>query len=450
MTTTIASPRKYVVKLYTPHPSQVEVHKSNARFRVVNCGRRWGKTYFACNEEVKFALDNPGVLCWWAAPIYRQAKIAYRLMKRALIEVIAKHIDTDLRLELINGSVIECKSCDNPDNLRGEGVHFLVVEEAAMLPDSTWFDVLRPMLSDTNGKAVFISTPKGRNWFYTMFQRGLDPLLKDYASFTRPTSDNPHIDPQEIEDAKRDTPDDTFQQEYLAIFLLSGAGCFKGVDACIQGELHDPEPGIIYEVGYDVAKFNDYSVMTVLNTSTQHVDWWYRINHTDYVEQVSDLKQITTRYNNAHVLMDCTGVGAAVMEMVKLAGIDVDGYLYTNTSKTALIGDLIVAIQNVAITFPDIPVLVGELRTMLRKQLPSGLVQYEAPSGGTDDGVNSLGLAYNAGCTRVPIPLVLSGKSSRDEMMPTRHESKDDAIIRRQEQMAGMLGGISLTGQFGN
>lgn len=448
--TTIAKPvQRYKVILYTPHPGQVTVHQSKARFRVVNCGRRWGKTFFACNEEVKFALDNAGVLCWWVAPVYRQAKIAYRLMKKALKEVLFHQSDTDLRLELINGSVIECRSCDSPDNLRGEGIHFLVVEEAAMLPDDTWFKVLRPMLSDTNGRAIFISTPKGHNWFYTMYQRGLDPLQKDYESFTRPTSNNPYIDPEEIEDAKRDLPEDVYEQEYLAVFKDSSAGAFRNIDACVQGELHEPEPGITYEVGFDVAKHQDYSVMTVFNTATQHVDWWHRLNHTDYVEQIEDLKEITINYNNAHVLMDCTGVGAAVMEMAKSKDINVDGYLYTNTSKTALIGELIVAIQHISLTFPDIPVLVGELRAMQRKYTPSGLIQYEAPSGGTDDFVNSLALSYHAGATAMAIPLAVSGQSRQQEGIPQKHDVNDEAIMKRQEMASRILGEIQLTGQFG-
>lgn len=389
--------KEYRVILYTPHVGQYPIHVSRARFRVVVCGRRWGKTTCAANDMLKFALDTPGVLCWWVAPVYRQSKIAYRLMKQALKDITTKHSDTDLRLELINGSVIECRSCDTPDNLRGEGIHYMVVEEAAMVPDATWFGVLRPMLSDTNGHAMFISTPKGRNWFFTMYQRGLDPLQKDYESFTRPTSSNPYIDPQEIEDAKRDLPEDFFEQEYNARFLNNAASAFKGIDACIAGELLPPQSGVMYEIGYDVAKYQDFSVMTVINTLTQHVDAYTRMNNVDYVVQVETLRELSLAYNRAHVLMDCTGVGAAVMEMVQGKGIAVDGYLYTNTSKTELMGELIVGIQHVALTFPDIPILVSELRGMLVKYSPSRLVQYEAPSGGTDDFVNSLALAYRAG-----------------------------------------------------
>lgn len=448
--------RRIVVKLYTPHTGQIDVHESKARFRVVNCGRRWGKTVCAVNDLLKFALDNPGVLCWWAAPTYKQSKIAYRLMRAALKDIITSKNEQDLRLEIVNGSVIECRSCDTPDNLRGEGIHYMTVEEAAMIPDGTWFSVLRPMLSDTNGRAMFISTPKGRNWFYTLFQRGLDPLQKDYESFTRPTSSNPYIDPKEIEDAQRDMPADLFEQEYLAVFRDNASSAFKGIDACITGDLCDPVPGVVYEIGYDVAKFQDFSVMAVLNTRTQHLDAYYRINNTDYTAQVDTLAEICTAYNDAHVLMDCTGVGAAVMEMVQGKGIAVDGYLYTNASKTSLISDLIVGIQHRALTFPDIPILIAELRAMQVKYTASRLLQYEAPSGGTDDFVNALGLAYHSGKTAGPVPYALASASRPQHHLPTKHEASPGAsedeqerIAQRQETVAQFLRDVHLTGRFG-
>lgn len=444
MTTTA---RKYIIKLYTPHVGQIPIHASHARFRVICCGRRWGKTTFAANDEMKFALDNAEVLCWWVAPTARQAKIAYRLMKRALRDITERHNDTDMRLELANGSVIECRSCDDPDNLRGEGIHYMVVEEAAMLPDATWYGVLRPMLSDTNGKAVFIFTPKGYNWCHTLYQRGLDPLQPDYESFSRPTSTNPYIDPKEIEDAKHDLPEDFFEQEYLALFKENGAGAFKNIDGCIAGTLLPASKGMTYEIGFDVAKHRDFSVMSVFNVNTQHLDWYYRVNHTDYTVQIDTLKELSDTYNAAHVLMDCTGVGAAVMEMVKGRGIPVDGFLYTNTSKAELIGEMIVGMQHRAFTYPDIPVLIGELRAMQIKYSPSRLIQYEAPAGGTDDFVNSLGLAYRAGKTALPIALVAAG-SHADTALPVAHETDDERLQARMNINARVLRQV-LGGQFG-
>ena len=438
------------VKLYTPHAGQIPFHRSTARFRVVNCGRRWGKTTSAANEESKFALDHPGVLCWWVAPIYRQAKIAYRLMKNALKDVIEKSSDTDLRLELINGSIIECRTCDNPDNLRGDGVHFMVVEEAAMIGDKdVWFKVLRPMLSDTNGKAVFISTPKGRNWFYVLYCRGLDPLQKDYESFTFPTSSNPHIPADEIRQAKEDLPEDVFRQEYLAEFLEESAGVFRRVDSCIAGELEDPIPGIPYVLGWDPAKYNDFSVCSVLNTHTMHVDAWDRFNGVDYTVQLDRVYDLATQYNSAFVLMDCTGVGDPLLEQLKQKGLTADGYLLNNTSKKNLIEELVVAIEHQSIWYPDLPILTNELKIMEYSLTPSRNVQYSAPSGAHDDAVISLALAGHAAGQGGVISFAASSSGKPGITLPPRYETDDPTIQRRQEQTGRFLQNVHLSGTFG-
>src|SRR5262245_49484005 len=101
------------VQLYSPHPGQVPVHKSRARFRVVPCGRRFGKTYLGCNEFIKFACEHENVLCAWVAPTYRQTKIAYRLIKNALADLVSHKSDSELILELPNMSRMMFCSSDN-------------------------------------------------------------------------------------------------------------------------------------------------------------------------------------------------------------------------------------------------------------------------------------------------------------------------------------------------
>lgn len=446
----VAPGKTYEVTLYTPHAAQMVFHESTARFRVVCCGRRWGKTYCACNEEAKFALDHPGVLCWWVAPTARQAKIAYRLMKRALAGVLISKNDSDFRLELVNGSVIECRSCHEPDNLRGEGVHFMVIEEAAMVSFDTWFKVLRPMLSDTNGRAVFISTPKGRNWFFVMFQRGLDPLEKDYESFHFPSSSNPYLDPQEIEDAKRDMPEDFFEQEFNSAFLNESAGVFRGVDECISGSLEGYRRGDFYTLGWDPAKRNDFSVLTVMNVNRMHVVAWDRFNQVDYTVQLDRVEAMARRYH-ASILMDMTGIGDALLEQLKVRDLTADGYLLTNASEKALIEESVVAIQQREVTYPDLPIMTGELKAMEYSLTPGRLVRYSAPSGMHDDCVFSLCLAKHAAGKGRAIPAAATRTHKKDEedYLPTRHPGDDAEVQKRQEMVSNFMRGVHLQGRFG-
>lgn len=432
------------IKLYTPHASQRIFHECKSRYRVLPCGRRWGKSLCFANEILKFSCDHPGTMSAWIAPYFRQSKRFYRMIKNAVKDAIAYHSDSDLRLVLINGSTIEFWSADNPDAARSAGLHFVVFDEAADIDSYMWTHVVRPMLSDTNGKAVFGGTPKGRNWFYHLFMRGQDELEIDWWSRTFPTSDNPYIPAGEIEEAKKDLPEDVFDQEYLAVFHAESAGAFRGVDFCIEGEFLEPQRDTYYEIGWDVAKRTDFSVFTVLNLSTMHVDYWYRTNQVDYTVQIEKAKELTTLYNNAHMLMDATGVGDAVMEMATNADISVDGYQYAGNGKKYLIERAIVGVEQRAFTFPDIPILINELKSMQFKFTPGRVIQYAAPSGGHDDAVNSLALAYMASSGGIPI--ATSGQSVQRAEAPTQTTSIEDALLSRHR----LLENIGLVGRFGN
>lgn len=414
------SPREVTVKLYAPHSGQLPVHRSKARFRVVTCGRRFGKTLLACNEFVKFGCEHSNTMLAWVAPSYRQSKIAYRLIKQALAQIISHTSDSELMIDLPNGTRMTFCSSENYDALRGVGIHFLVIDECADVAEKAWTEVLRPTLSDTRGKALFTGTPKGRNFFYTLFQRGLDPLYPDWESFTAPTSSNPYIAKEEIESAKSELPDMVFQQEYLAVFLAESAGVFTGIDACIAGELCDPDPKCDYVVGWDIAKYKDFSVITVINCHTMHVDFWQRTNHVDYNTQVDNVCAIAKRYNNAYILQDSTGVGDPVIEQVQLRGVYADGYLFTNASKKKLIESLVMGIQNRSVTFPDIPVLISELRQMQYTLTPSRLISYSAPDGTHDDTVMSLALAYQA-ASHLGASAIWSIDGSDDDDKPSKN-----------------------------
>lgn len=403
-------PQKLRIKLYTPHKGQLNLHKSKARFRVVACGRRYGKTLFACNEIVKFALNHKAANCAWVAPTYRQSKIAYRLIRRALRKAITYKSDSELRLEFQTGSSITFFSSDNYDALRGNGFHFLVMDECADINEKAWTEVLRPTLSDTQGRALMIGTPKGRNFFFRLFARGADPEYPDWEAFNAATADNPYIPAEEIEAAKRELPEDTFLQEYMAVFLEESAGVFKGIDRCIKGLLdpdYKPVDKHFYVAGWDVAKYQDYSVVTVIDCHSKEVVFWKRFNQIDYVVQVDIVSRIAQEFK-AKVYMDVTGVGSPVAELLRAKGntlgFEVEEYLFTNASKKTLVEALQIAIQNQSITLKDIPVLVNELRMYEYQLSPSRNLIYGAPKGQHDDAATSLMLAnYGASQPRGPL-----------------------------------------------
>jgi hypothetical protein len=392
--------------LYSPHQGQLVFHNSRARFKIMTCGRRWGKTLAAGNDMVKRVCDRPRSLGWWVTPTYKIGNRGWKLLTRALSGVIAPGgiRRGERTIELANGSLIEFRSADNPDALRGEGVNHLVVDEAAMIPREAWEEALRPTLSDTKGSAVLISTPKGRNFFFELFCRGNDPEYDGWESFTFPTSSNPYIDPEEIEEARKTLPLDVFRQEYEAQFLEDSAGVFRGMAECIRGDLEDPVRGREYVLGWDPAKYEDFSVFTVMDEERRHVVAWDRFNGIDYSLQVERLGVWHRKYNNARIIMDSTGAGDPLLENVKKhVTRRVEGYTFTSTSKQQLIEHLAVAVQEGSVSFPkDLAVLRHELELYQYEITRAGNIRYSAPEGYHDDAVVSLALA-TWGCRKIRV-----------------------------------------------
>lgn len=210
-----------VIEITLPrlHSSQRAVRDSAARFRVLACGRWWGKTLLGAALSVEAASHGGRV--WWIAPTYPIASVGWRAIKTLCKQIPFTEIREGDRMAVLpGGGWIQVRSADNPDSLRGEGLDLAVFDECAFIAEEAWTDAVRPALSDRKGRAVFISTPQGRNWFWRVWQRGLEGN-PDWQSWQLPTADNPYIDALEIEAARQMLPERTFSQEYLADFSLN-------------------------------------------------------------------------------------------------------------------------------------------------------------------------------------------------------------------------------------
>lgn len=209
--------RRTVVIPYTPHAKQKEVHADPNRFKVLNWGRRTGKSTLSIHETVKKALIDKGRY-WVVSPTYKQSKNIYwrSLINEIPKDIIKKRNESEIYLELINGSLIELKGADQPDNLRGAGVKGVVLDEYAFMKPEVWEKIIRPMLLDSKGWAIFISTPNGFNHFYDLAESAKEKTNWSYYHAT--TYENPYIDKQELDEERKHTDEDTFAQEYLGEF----------------------------------------------------------------------------------------------------------------------------------------------------------------------------------------------------------------------------------------
>jgi len=177
-------------------------------------GRRWGKTRGAIQRLVEKNLAGPDRLAWWVSPTYRQAKIAFRYFLKIFKpwNIIKGLNRQDLVVELPAGRRLEFRSAEIPDNLRGEGVDDLVVDECGLITEEVWIEILRPALMDSEGSADLIGTPKGTNWFHVLWMQGLDGLAEDIKSFRFSSYDNPYIKREEVDkvvagiSARKSTP----------------------------------------------------------------------------------------------------------------------------------------------------------------------------------------------------------------------------------------------------
>jgi len=199
--------------------SQRQIARDPHRFRVAVAGRRWGKTFLARNQIAKYSR-LPNQLIYYVAPSYRMAKnILWKPLKNKLREInwVKRVHETELSLTLVNNTTIQLKGADNYDSLRGVGLNFLVMDEVADIDPAAWYEVLRPMLSDTLGHALFLGTPKGLNHFKDLFDmQQNDPV--NWRSWQYTTLDGGNVPAEEIEQARKDLDSKTFAQEYLASF----------------------------------------------------------------------------------------------------------------------------------------------------------------------------------------------------------------------------------------
>lgn len=202
---------------------QREVWDSNARFKLLCSGRRFGKTYLCIARLVAWAISKPGSLNWYVTANYRMAKqIAWRQLKTMVpSDICIKRNESELSVELSNGSIIALKGAENADSLRGVSLSTLVIDEAAYVKQDAWEMVLRPALSDQGGPAWFITTPAGLNWFHDLWEQAQNE--DDWQSYSYTTVQGGNVPPDEIEAARRTLDERTFRQEYLASFeTLSG------------------------------------------------------------------------------------------------------------------------------------------------------------------------------------------------------------------------------------
>ena len=285
---------------------QQKVFQDKTRFKVVAAGRRCGKSRLSAVTLLIEALNCPdGSSVMYVAPTLGQARtIIWDLLHELGRPVIKSSHVNNLEITLVNGRKILVRGADNPDSLRGVSLTYLVLDECAFIKQDVWEKILRAALSDRKGRALFISTPSGRNWFYDVFKLGQQDTDEEgwdeeWKSWHFTTQDNETIDPKEIEAAKRTLSSFAFRQEYLSSFDNAGSDVFK--EEWLKYE-EEPQYGS-YVIAIDLAGFEqvaknasaakkklDESAITIVKVE-DNGDWWVK----DIVHGRWDIRETASR-----------------------------------------------------------------------------------------------------------------------------------------------------------
>jgi phage FluMu gp28-like protein len=399
-------------KTVTPHAAQRPIVDSKARFKVVNCGRRFGKTVIAAKILVAKSRQSEKML-WWVAPTYKIVKRGYAEILRQLPDgVLAKDAPPDTNfdagrsviLHFKNGTKMEFYSAERPEGMLGAGVDFVVMDEAALMSQRIWNQIISPTLMDYEGGALMISTPRGHNWFYRCYQMGQDPQENLWASWTFTTQDNPTLPEGEADRMAASMPRMEADQEIYAKFLAAGSSVFHIPDNAIQeariltnGLIDGFPPRGFVVLGIDLARTNDYTVLYGARMKDRRNVYFERMQAITWPEQKRRIRRAVATLNragaeNVMMLVDSTGVGDPVVEDLEYEGYDVIGMNFT-THKTNMVRLLAKDLEeSQAFILRDGQ--MDEFRDYGMALSPAGRMTYSAPEGDHDDVVAAKMLSH--------------------------------------------------------
>lgn len=335
--------------------------------------------YWAFNQKVQIA---------WVSPIYKQAEKVYDEMVKAFIATNLIKVNAQkLVIETTNGSTIQFFSAERYDNIRGFTFDYLVCDEFAFMAEQAWTEVLRATVLVKGKKVLLISTPKGKNHFYNLFN--LDGVNPQYKSFKQ-TSYDGLAAKDEIDGARSTLPENVFKQEYLAEFIENGAGVFMNL------QVNEAPPQTAkYYAGIDLGRAEDYTVLTVLNDKA-NVVYCERWRQRTWQSIINEILPILHKYK-CNTYIESNSVGDAIFEQIQSAYKNVKPFYTSGQSKQEIIEALQVSIQNSEFTILNKDWLKKEFELFTYEYSKNTRsIKYSAPPGFHDDGVMSCAIAYHA------------------------------------------------------
>jgi hypothetical protein len=372
-------------------PAQQSIFACPARFTIVCKGRRFGLTRGAANNFIKKALKGEFKRGLWVDTVNANIE---RYIERYFLPALQKlpdgsyHWRQQQKILEIKDSYIDFRSVDNPENIEGFEYDEWFLNEAGIILKNEYLynNAIKPMLWTEHTHGVIGGTPKGRGLFEQLYNRGLDKDQPNYASFHFTSFDNPYVPHDILMQDMKDMPERVVKQEIYAEFLDDTGIVFRGVRDIAVLSPKEQEAGHIYVIGADLAKVQDYTVLTVYDRKDNHQVYQMRFNQLEWPFQKTKIKDLSDKFNHALVIIDSTGVGEPIYEDLVRSGVPCTPVHFTNESKKQMVEKLSSWIEMKNITMLNLEETVQEFNSFTYDYSEkTGRVIYGAPPGFHDD-----------------------------------------------------------------
>ena len=351
---------------FRPHAGQDRVIKTIVgtpeKYITVVSPRQQGKSLLLVNLLLYYGINDKGCKIGVIAPIYSQARKLMEDLYEAIKDsgIVEATNFSNHEIKLKTGSKIYFRSSEREDGLRGYTFKYLFLDEAAYQTEDAFKRAIQPTILVHGVKCVLFSTPRSKDWFYEFFQMGLDPNYPSHASVRMEQYDNPYINREEVEAAKRALPDAIFRAEYLGEFLEGESQVFQNFNANTFNRFPTAR-GKCY-IGVDLAQTGDYTVAVVMDASGAVVEI-YRDNNKEWEQMTTNIIRLARKYT-ATVMIETNSMGSVILEAIRKQYQDTHGFTTSNQSKRDIVESLIMGFNTNQITIPS-----NELYPELHREL---------------------------------------------------------------------------------
>lgn len=368
-------------------------------YHSVCCSRQFGKSTMLTMLLLHYAINEPNSRNLFCSLTYQQSNKVFNNLIKGIRDwgIITRKDGSEYSIELTNGSVIYCRSFARADSMRGLSCETVVLDEAAYCRDEDFQSVIRPILSTVGRRCLLFSTPKGDNFFKTMYDRGVSSDFPNYHSYFATYHDNPIANLTEIEDARRTLPEKIFRAEYGAEFVSGNLSVFDNYRNCTTGKrVAGKRVG-----GIDIGNAEDWTVLTIMEGNAVLGMWSWR--HEPFESIINKIVELLQQYNVLKCWVEVNGVGSPVFEYLfkrvreKRVRTALEAWTTTNTSKANVIEQLRNDFVLNNIIIPNDPELMLQLdHFTCSYSTKSKAIVYGAENGWHDDYVLSLAITnYN-------------------------------------------------------